>query len=233
MQQQHVEFQPAHHEVGGAGCDEPGVVERSLSFEVVPDLEELPVILDLRDRLDPVEPALFTHDTALAHLLVVHEVFADPALFLRDSGDALLGRHAAQPGRVPRRSRLVQVVSAGDQAGCTQRKQHDRHGERRAQALEVVAGNVHVPRRLTTTTENRGTSSLLAAPMSPPRLFSALMSNGNWVRVISVPGLLRRASVNWFTSAVTARKSEACCTTSLPEIDRKSTRLNSSHVEIS
>jgi len=49
------------------------------------------------------------------------------------------------------------------------------HGERNAQALEVVAGDVHVPRRLTTTTENCGTSSLLAAPISPARLFSALM----------------------------------------------------------
>jgi len=44
------------------------------------------------------------------------------------------------------------------------------------------------------TTENCGTSSRLAAPMSPLRLFSALMSKGNWVRITSVPGRLRSAS---------------------------------------
>src|SRR5678815_4199551 len=130
-------------------------------------------------RLDPVEPGLLAHDAALAHLLVVHQVFADSALFLRDSQDPLLGCHAAQPGRVPSRSRCVQVVSAGYQAGCAERKQHDRQGERHAQLLEIVPRDVHVPARLTTTTENCGTSSLLAAPISPARLFSALMSNGN------------------------------------------------------
>src|SRR5206468_10283526 len=104
------------------------------------------------------------------------------------------------------------------QAHCNNHYHHDGCCERHAQALEFVASDVHVPLRLTTTTENCGTSSLLAAPMSPARLFSALMSNGSCMRVTSVPGRLRSASLNWFTSAVTARKSEACCTTSLPEI---------------
>src|SRR5690349_8211130 len=218
MQQQHVESQPAHHEFGRAGCGEPGIVEGFLPFEVVSDLEELPLVLDLRYRFDPVEPALLADDAVLAHLLVVHQVLAYPALFLRDSGDPLLGGYAAQPGRVLRRSGRIQVVVARDQAGRAQREQCDRRAERHAQALEIVAGNVHVPSRLTSTTENCGTSSRLAAPISPLRLFSALMSNGNCVRVTSVPGCLRSASVNWFTSAVTARKSEACCTTSFPEI---------------
>src|SRR5207302_1319187 len=70
VQQQHVEFQPAHHKVGAAGWYQPGIVERSLGFEVVPDLEELAIVFDPGDRFDPVEAALLAHDTALAHLLV-------------------------------------------------------------------------------------------------------------------------------------------------------------------
>ena len=98
--------------------------------------------------------------SGIGHALLVHpgvqgEVGADLALFLRGPVDGAQRFLALHLGGVPGLGRIREVVLGHDHAAQADARQQQRGRERQAQALEVIARELHEPSLLTAITLKR------------------------------------------------------------------------------